>query len=171
MGQWSPTVCRTSGSLRICRTSIQALLPSIVSIGKLGVILMALPLQVTWAFSLTAFHILVLYFQCFDYYVSQGIYFWSFLFALLYAFCTLIDTFCFRLGNFSSTILLKIFFILVALVSSHSSAPDIHFSQCPRLDVLCLHFFFFFQIQNKKFFPPCLTICQSSLPLRFCFTS
>jgi hypothetical protein len=42
-------------SLRICMTSAQDLLVFIVSREKSGVILISLPLYVTWPFSLTAF--------------------------------------------------------------------------------------------------------------------
>jgi hypothetical protein len=45
-------------SLRVCITSTQDLLAFIVSGKKSGVILIYLPLYVTWHFSLTAFNIL-----------------------------------------------------------------------------------------------------------------
>jgi hypothetical protein len=45
-------------SLRVYRTSYQALLAFIVSVEKCGVILIGLPLYVTWPFSLAAFNIL-----------------------------------------------------------------------------------------------------------------
>ena len=47
--------------LRICMTSDQALLDFIVSVAKSGVILIGLPLYVTWPFSLAAFNILSLF--------------------------------------------------------------------------------------------------------------
>jgi hypothetical protein len=47
-------------SLRVCRTSDQALLVFIVSVGKSGVILIGLILHVTWPFSLAAINILFL---------------------------------------------------------------------------------------------------------------
>ena len=48
-------------SLRVCMTSDQALLAFIVSVEKSGVILIGLPLYVTWPFSLAAFNILSLF--------------------------------------------------------------------------------------------------------------
>ena len=45
-------------SLQVCMTSDQALLAFIVSVEKSGVILIGLPLYVTWSFSLAAFNIL-----------------------------------------------------------------------------------------------------------------
>ena len=48
-------------SLRVCMTSVQAHLAFIVSGEKSGVILICLPLYVTWPFSLTAFNILSLF--------------------------------------------------------------------------------------------------------------
>jgi hypothetical protein len=42
-------------------TSVQDLLSFIVSVEKSGVILISLPLYVTWPFSLIAFHILSLF--------------------------------------------------------------------------------------------------------------
>ena len=47
-------------SLRVCMTSDQALLAFVVSVEKSDVILIGLPLYVTWPFSLTAFNILSL---------------------------------------------------------------------------------------------------------------
>jgi hypothetical protein len=49
-------------SLRVCMTSDQALLAFIVSIGKSGIILMGLPLYVTWPFFLIAFNIISLFY-------------------------------------------------------------------------------------------------------------
>jgi hypothetical protein len=43
--------------LRVCMTSVQALLAFSVSVEKSGVILIGLPLYVTWPFSPTAFNI------------------------------------------------------------------------------------------------------------------
>ena len=48
-------------SLRVCMSSAQDLLAFIVSIEKSGVILIVLPLYVTWPFSLAAFNILSLF--------------------------------------------------------------------------------------------------------------
>jgi hypothetical protein len=48
-------------SLRVCMTSDQALLTFIVSVEKSGVILIGLPLHVTWPFFLTAFNIISLF--------------------------------------------------------------------------------------------------------------
>ena len=48
-------------SLRVCMSSAQDLLAFIVSGEKSGVILIGLPLYVTWPFSLTAFNILSLF--------------------------------------------------------------------------------------------------------------
>ena len=47
-------------TLRVCMKFNQALLAFIVSIEKSGVILVFLPLYVTWSFSLAAFNILSL---------------------------------------------------------------------------------------------------------------
>ena len=47
--------------LRVCITSVQDLLASIFSGEKFGVILIGLPLYVTWHFFLTAFNILSLF--------------------------------------------------------------------------------------------------------------
>jgi hypothetical protein len=47
-------------SIRICMTSDQALLAFKVSIEKSGLILIGLPLYITWSFSLAAFNILSL---------------------------------------------------------------------------------------------------------------
>jgi hypothetical protein len=47
-------------SLRVCMTSNEALLAFIVFVEKSGVILIGLPLYVTWPFSLAAFTILSL---------------------------------------------------------------------------------------------------------------
>jgi hypothetical protein len=44
--------------LRVCMTSVHALLAFIVSVEKSGVILIGLPLYVTWPFSFSAFNIL-----------------------------------------------------------------------------------------------------------------
>ena len=62
-------------SLRVCTTSAQDLLAFIVSGEKSGVILIGLPVCVTFPFSLTAFNILSLFiaFSCSDYYVLGGI--------------------------------------------------------------------------------------------------
>ena len=48
-------------SLRVCITSVQDLLAFIVSGEKSGIILIGLPLYVTWPFSLAAFNILCLF--------------------------------------------------------------------------------------------------------------
>ena len=48
-------------SLSVCITSFQDLLAFIVSGEKSGVILIGLPLYVTWPFSLTAYNILSLF--------------------------------------------------------------------------------------------------------------
>jgi hypothetical protein len=53
-------------SLRIYMTSDCALLIFIVSIEKSGIILIGLPLCVTWPFSLEAFNILSFFFCVFD---------------------------------------------------------------------------------------------------------
>ena len=49
-------------SLRVCVTSDQALLAFIVSVEKSGIILIGLPLCVTWPFFLVAFNILSLFY-------------------------------------------------------------------------------------------------------------
>ena len=48
-------------SLRVCMTSVQALLACSVSVEKSGVILIGLTLHITWSFSLAVFNILSLY--------------------------------------------------------------------------------------------------------------
>ena len=48
-------------SLRVCMSSEQALLSFIVSVEKSGIILIGLPLYVTWPFSFAAFNILSLF--------------------------------------------------------------------------------------------------------------
>lgn len=61
--------------------------------------------------------------------------FWFSLFGVLYASCTLIGPFFFRLGKFSSMILFKTFSVSLAWVSAPSSTPTSHwfvFSWCPR---------------------------------------
>ena len=59
-------------SLRVCMRSAQDLLAFMVSGEKSGVVLIGLPLYVTWPFSLTAFNILCLEHLVF-YYVTGGI--------------------------------------------------------------------------------------------------
>jgi hypothetical protein len=69
-----------------------------------------LPFYVTWPFSLTAFNILFLFCEfCFDYYVIRGL---SFLVQSVWCsvgFLYVYDQLFFRLGEFSSMILLKMF--------------------------------------------------------------
>ena len=48
-------------SFRVCMMFVQDLLSFIVSVKKSGVILIGLPLHVTWPFSLTAFNTLSLF--------------------------------------------------------------------------------------------------------------
>jgi hypothetical protein len=62
-------------SLRVCMASAQDLQAFIVSGEKSGVILIGLPLYVTWPFFLNAFNILSLFnaFWCSDYYVTGEI--------------------------------------------------------------------------------------------------
>ena len=50
-------------SLRVCMTSDQSLLAFVASVEKFGIILIGLPLYVTWPFSLAAFKILSLLFE------------------------------------------------------------------------------------------------------------
>ena len=72
-----------------------------------GVILIGLPLYVTWPYSLATFNILSL-FCAFSvcYYVKKG---FSSLVPFFWCSCTFMAISFFRLGKFSSTILLKIF--------------------------------------------------------------
>ena len=72
-------------SLRVCRTSDQALLAFIVSVEKSGVILIGLPIYVTLPFSLTAFNILSLFSAFFVLIImcQEEFLFWSSLFGVL----------------------------------------------------------------------------------------
>ena len=72
-------------SLRVCMTSDQALLAFIVSVGKSGIILMGLPLYVTWPFFLVAFNIISLFygFSVLIIVLREDFLFWSLLFGVL----------------------------------------------------------------------------------------
>jgi hypothetical protein len=72
-------------SLRVCITSDQDLLALIVSGEKSGIILIGLPLYVTWPFSLTAFNILSLFsaFVILIIMCQEEFLFWSSLFGVL----------------------------------------------------------------------------------------
>jgi hypothetical protein len=89
---------------------MQVLLAFRVSFEKSGVSLIGLLLYVGAPFS---FQLLIsffaLYVLCFDYYVARGHSFLVQVFGVLLASCTFIGTSLFRLGKFSSMILLKIF--------------------------------------------------------------
>jgi hypothetical protein len=68
-------------SLRVCITSVQDLLALIDSGENSGIILLGLPLYVTWTFSLTAFNILclfsafvVLIIMCWEKFLSGPVY-------------------------------------------------------------------------------------------------
>jgi hypothetical protein len=74
-----------SCSLSVCITSVQVLLAFTVSGEKTGVILIGLPLYVTWPFSFTAFNILSL-FSAFVFLIimcQEEFLFWSSLFGVL----------------------------------------------------------------------------------------
>ena len=90
--------------LRVCRTSVQALLYFRVSIEKSGVILIGLLFYVILFFSTVAFAILSL-FCTFSILIIiyREFVFWSSLFCVLCASCTCIGI-SFKLGNFSSMI-------------------------------------------------------------------
>jgi hypothetical protein len=95
----------------VCLTSAQDLLAFIVCVQKPAIVLISLPLYVTWLFFITAFNIFCLFcaFWCFHYYMTGEIpflvqSFWSFV-----GFLYVHGHFFFRLGKFSSIILLKIF--------------------------------------------------------------
>jgi hypothetical protein len=113
--------------LRGCMTSAQDLLAFIFSGEKSAVILIDLPLFVTWPFSLTAFNILslfnafvVLIIMCQD--ESPPL---SSLLKVLQASCMFMGISPFRLGKFSSIFLLKIFTGPLSWQSLHSSIPII----------------------------------------------
>jgi hypothetical protein len=113
--------------LRICVTSLQDLLAFIVSGENSGVILIGLPLYVTWLFSLTAFNILSLFcaFGVLTFMCQEELLFWSNLFGVLWASCMFMGISFFRVGKFSSIILLKIFTGHLSWKSSFSSIPII----------------------------------------------
>jgi hypothetical protein len=114
-------------SLRVYMTSSQDLLAFIVSKEKSGVILVCLPLYVTSPLSLTAFNILSS-FCAFGFFIimcQEGFLLWSGLFGVLQAFCIFMGITLFRLGKFSSIILLKIFTGHLRWKSSLSSIPII----------------------------------------------
>jgi hypothetical protein len=72
-------------SLSVCITSVQDLLAFIISGEKSGVILIVLPLYVTWPFSLTAFNTLSLFsaFVVLIIMCREEFLFWSSLFGVL----------------------------------------------------------------------------------------
>jgi len=97
-------------SFGVCMTSSWDLLAFIVSGEKSGVILIGLPLYVTWPFSLTAFNILSLFctFGVLIIMWWEEFLFWSYLICLMFCrlLCMFMDISFFRLGKFSSMILL-----------------------------------------------------------------
>jgi hypothetical protein len=101
-----------------------------ISIEKSDIILIGLPLYVTLSFSLTAFNILSLFYTFIIFIImsQEEIIFCSSLFGILYTFCTLIGISFFTLGNFSSMVLLKNFFVPSICFSSSDPIPIIIFS-------------------------------------------
>ena len=108
-------------SLGVCRTSIKSCFFRL-SIKKSGLILIGLPLYITWSFPLAAFNIFSLFcmFSVLMIMYQVDFIFWSNLFGALYVSYTLIDTFIFRLENVSSMIKLKLFCVSLTRVSSLS---------------------------------------------------
>ena len=72
-------------SLSVCRTSVQDLLAFIVSMEKSGVILIVLPLYVTWPFSVVVLNNFSLFcmFNVLIIMLQMNFYFWSSLFCVL----------------------------------------------------------------------------------------
>ena len=81
-------------SFVVSRTSIQELVAFKISIEKSGVILMGLPVCVTWSFSLVAFNNFSLFctFRVLIIVYCGKLLFWSYLFDVLSTSCALIDT-------------------------------------------------------------------------------
>ena len=107
----------------LCITSVQDLLAFIDSADKSGVILIGLPLYVTWVFSLTDFNILSLFsvFVVLNITCQEKFLFWSSLFGILWASYMFMGISFFRYWKFSSITLLKIFAGLLSWESSFSS--------------------------------------------------
>ena len=78
---------------------------------KSCLILIGMPLYITWPFSFATLNVLflILYVKSFDYSDVRGLSSIQSICCLLYS-CTFIGVYFFRLGKFSSTILLKMFF-------------------------------------------------------------
>jgi len=123
-------------SLSTCIASAHDLLAFIVSGEKFGVILIVLPVYVTWPFSSSAFNILSL-FCAFDVLTImwwEEFLFWSNIVGVLQASCMFMGISFFRLGKFSSMILLVLW-----VGSLHSllylSSLGLIFSLCPGFPV------------------------------------
>lgn len=100
-----------------CRRFMWALLAFRFSIKNLGIVLIDLPLYIIWSSPLAAFNSLSFFFTC-HCYMPCGI---TFLLQLIWCsvFFLYFDTYhLFGFGKFSSTILLKIFYVPLTCVSS-----------------------------------------------------
>lgn len=109
-------------SLRFCSTSIQVFLAYKASIEKLGVILISLSLYFTWSLSLAGFTIPCLFWLLMVLIIlyQRDFLFWPSILIVLYVSYTLISISYFRLGKFSSIILLQFFFCAFDLCTSFS---------------------------------------------------
>jgi hypothetical protein len=96
---------------RVWKTSFHALLAFRVFVEKSAVILSGLPLDVTWCFSLASFNVLSLfYIFCVLIIICLGeVLFWSCLFGVLKASCTLVSISFSKFGKFSFIMLLNVF--------------------------------------------------------------